>query len=175
MSYTTTLFAVDLEELRRIVREHDVSVLERVQAAQPDQFEHQLNNGDPSLGEALRQIIAGDVRGAPPSHQYGYALKLLCQVEGAWLPDDDLIADLEPLELHSPLEQARLPVDVPANHDFPFISFLVASEVRREAERLAALDLSYPDDEDIQEAREAYAACIAQAAKAGKAVISFYS
>jgi hypothetical protein len=175
MSYATSFFAVDLEDLRRIVAEHDLSALERVQAAQPDQFEHKLHDDDPSLGEAIRQIVAGEARGSRPSHQYGYGLKLLCQVEGAWLPDDDLIADLEPLELHSPLEQLRLPIDVPANQDFPFISFLDASEVRREAERLASLDLSYPNDEDIQEAREAYAACITQAAEAGKAVISFYS
>ena len=175
MSYATSFFAVDLDDLRRIVAEHDLSILERVQAAQPDQFEHKLHDSDPSLGEALRQIVAGEAQGLRPSHQYGYALKLLCQVEGEWLPDDDLIADLEPLELRSPLEQPRLPIDIPANRDFPFISFLDASEVRREAERLASLDLSYPDNEEIQEAREAYAACIAQAAESGKAVISFYS
>ena len=175
MSYATSFFAVDLDGLRRVVAEHDLSTLERVRAAEPDQFEHKLQDGDPSLGEALRQIVAGEAQGSRPSHQYGYALKLLCQVEGEWLPGDDLIADLEPLELHSPLEQPRLPIDIPANQDFPFISFLDAAEVRREAERLASLDLSYPDDEDIEEAREAYAASIAKAAGVGKAVISFYS
>ena len=175
MSYASSFFAVDLDELRRIVAEHDLSVVQRVQAAQPDQFEHKLNDGDPPLGEALRQIVAGETTGLRYSHQYGYALKLLCQVEGQWLPDEDVIADLEPLELHSPLEQYRLPIDLPANKDFPFISFLDACEVRREAQRLASLDLSYPEDEAIQEARAAYAACIAQAAEHGKAVISFYS
>jgi hypothetical protein len=175
MSYATSFFAVDLEELRRIIAEHDLTVIERVRAAQADQFDHKLQDSDPSLGEALRRIVTGEARGSRPSHQYGYALKLLCQVVGEWLPDDDLIADLEPLELHSPLERPRLPFDIPANEDFPFLSFLDAFEVRREAERLASLDLSYPEDEDIQEAREAYAACIAQAAEAGRAVISFYS
>jgi hypothetical protein len=176
MSYTSSFFAVDLEELRRLVAAHDLSVVQRVQAAEPDQFEHKINEGDPTLGEALRQIVAGETtKGSRHSHQYGYALKLLCQVEGQWLPDEDLIADLEPLELHSPLEQYRLPIDIPANQYFPFISFLDASEVRREAQRLASLDLSFPEDEDIQEARAAYAACIAQAAEHGKAVISFYS
>jgi hypothetical protein len=101
--------------------------------------------------------------------------KLLCEVDGVWLPDDDSIADLEPLGLRSPLEQYRLPIDIPSNKDFPFISFLDASEVKREAERLASLDLQYPDDGDIEEARRAYAACIEQAAEQGRAVISFYS
>jgi hypothetical protein len=173
--YAASFFAVDLDALRRIVAEHDLSILERVQTAEPDQFEHKLQDGDPSLGEALRQIVAGEASGARPSHQYGYALKLLCQVEGEWLPGEDLIADLAPLELHSPFQQPRLPIDIPANQDFPFSSFLDAAEVRREAERLASLDRSYPADEDIQKAREAYAACIAHAVGIGKAVISFYS
>ena len=176
MGYATTFFAVDLDELRRIVADHDMAVVRRVQAAQPDQFEHKLNADDPPLGEALRQIVAGETtQAARYSHQYGYALKLLCEVDGEWLPDNDAIADLEPLELRSPLEEYRLPIDIPANKGFPIISFLDASEVRREAERLAALDLSYPEDEEIQEAREAYAACIEHAAEQGRAVISFYN
>jgi hypothetical protein len=175
MGYASSFFAVDLDELRRAVAEHDMSVVRRVQAAQPDQFGHKLHDGDPPLGEALRRIVAGEAMGARHSHQYGYALKLLCVVEGEWLPDDDLIGDLQPLGLHSPLEQHRLPIDIPANQDFPFISFLDASEVRREAERLASMDLACLDDDDVQDARRAYAACIARAAEQGKAVISFYS
>lgn len=174
MGYSTSLFAVDLEELRRIVADHDLDVVRRVQAAQPDRFEDKLNAGDPSLGEALRQIVVGETKADRHSHQYGYALKLLCEVDGEWLPDDDALGDLEPLELGSPLEQYRLPIDIPANKDFPYISFLDASEVKREAERLASLDLDDPDDEDIEEARRAYVACIEQAAEQGRAVISFY-
>lgn len=174
MSYASSFFAVDLDELRRVVAAHDRSVVERVRAAHPDEFEHTLGDGLP-LGEALRRVVAGEAAGAPYSPQYGYALRLLCRAEGEALPDDDLIADLGPLGLDSPLEQPRLPIDVPANRDFPFISFLDAVEVRREAERLAGLDLSYPDDEDIEAARGAYAACIREAAGRGRAVVSFYS
>lgn len=175
MGYATSFFAVDLDALRRAVAEHDLSVVERVRAAEPGRFGHTLNDGDPPLGEALRRIVAGEAAGSTPSHQYGYALRLLCEVEGEWLPDDDAIGDLDPLGLGSPFERYRLPLDVPANQDFPFISYLDAAEVRREVQRLAALDLSYPADEDIREAREAYAACMARAAEQGKAVVSFYS
>ncbi len=172
MSCATSLFAVDLDEIRRTVAERDMSVVRRAQAAHPDEFDHMLGDGLP-LGEALRRIVGGEVEGYSP--QYGYALRLLCRVEGELLPDDDLIGDLEPLKLQSPLEQYRIPINVPANKDFPFISFLEATEVERESKRLAGLDLSYPSDPGVEEAREAYAACIREAAERGKAVVSFYS
>lgn len=174
MSCATSLVAVDLDALRRAVAGHDMSVVERARAAHPDEFEHTLG-GDVPVGEALRRVVAGEAASAGYSPQYGYALRLLCRAEGAVLPDDDLIGDLGPLGLHSPLEECRLPIDIPANRDFPFISFLDAAEVAREADRLAGLSLSDPGDEAIGEAREAYAACIREAAGRGRAVVSFYS
>lgn len=167
--------SVDLDALRRAAAGRDLAVVERARAAEPDRFEHTLRDGDPPLGEAVRRIVAGEAAGRPPSHQYGYALRLLCEVEGEWPPDDDAIGDLGPLGLGSPFERPRLPLDIPANRDFPFVSYLDAAEVKVEAERLAALELSHPGDEGIEEAREAYAACLARAAEQGKAVVCFYS
>jgi hypothetical protein len=63
MGYASSFFAVDLDELRRAVAEHDMAVVRRVQAARPDRFGHTLHDGDPPLGEALRRIVAGEARG----------------------------------------------------------------------------------------------------------------
>lgn len=174
MSYASVFFAVDIDELARVVADHDTSVIDRIKIASPQQFVQTLNDGDPSRGEALTHIIEGAPKDASHSHQYGYALQLLCKELGDWLPDDDLIADLEPLELDSPFEIDRIPIDIPDAPDFPFISFLTAAGVEQECARLALMDLTFPDDSDIEAARNAYSNCISEAAKRGLGIVYFY-
>ncbi len=174
MGYSTMMFGVDLDQIQRAIAEHDQSVIETVRKADPEEFESQLDDDDPTVGQALQEIINGESRSSSYAHQYGYAFKLMCQTLGEWLPDDDMIGDLEPLELQSPLEAFRSPINIPANRDFPYIAYLTADEVQREAKRLETIDLSFPMDEDIEEAREAYANCINEAATKNLAVVTFY-
>jgi len=122
--------------------------------------------------DALSDLVFGRLENSGPDH--GYALEVICFVLGELLPDDDLIGDLEPLELDTPLEQKRTPV--PLKHpDFPVISFLTADEVAAESRRLSRLDLEFPDDEDIEDAREALFQCLKRAADKGLGVVAFYS
>jgi len=122
--------------------------------------------------EALSDIIIGSLSGSGPEH--GRALEVLCYVLGKRLPDEDLIGDLEPLALDTPLQQARSPIPLNQYSDFPVISYLSTDEVIAETQRLSKLDLSFPDDEDIEEAREALFECFDAAANNKLAIVAFY-
>lgn len=174
MGYSTMMFGVDLDQVHKIITERDTDILATAKQADPESFEHNLDDSEPTAGEALAAIINGGPFDPNADHQYGYAFKLMCATIGEWLPDDDMIGDLEPLELQSPLETFRCPIDIPANQGFPFIAFLTADEVKQEANRLRSIDLSFPMDEDIEEAREAYANCVNEAAEKNLAIVTFY-
>tara|TARA_R110002049_G_C9088513_1_gene556117 strand:- start:466 stop:1323 length:858 start_codon:yes stop_codon:yes gene_type:complete len=122
--------------------------------------------------EILSDLVSGNLNQSGAEH--GYALEIMCFTLGQLLPDDDLIGDLEPLELETPLQQPRIPVPLKEYHDFPVISFLTAEEVAAEFQRLSRLNLEFPSDEDIEEAREAFFACIKIAADEKLSVVAFY-
>ena len=174
MGYSTVMFGVDLGRIKDAISQHDTSVVDAARENAPDEFEQTAYDGDLTVGQALEAMVKGQRLDEKHAHQYGYAFKLLCNTLGVWLPDDDMIGDLEPLELQSPLEDFRTPIDIPANQNFPYVAFLTADEVKRESARLSSLNLAFPDDEDIEEAREAYANCINEAASKGLSIVSFY-
>ncbi len=122
--------------------------------------------------EILSDLVSGNLNQSGAEH--GYALEIMCFTLGQLLPDDDLIGDLEPLELETPLQQPRIPVPLKEYHDFPVISFLTAEEVAAEFQRLSRLNLEFPSDEDIEEAREAFFKCIKIAADEKLSVVAFY-
>lgn len=122
--------------------------------------------------EAREDLIHGRLSNCGPEH--GRALELLCYVLGDRLRDEDALGDLEPLGLDSPLTRPRCPAGIGEHGDFPIVSFLTAEEVAAEAKRLSKVDLSFPDDDDIEEARETYFRCLKEAAKRKKGVVSFY-
>lgn len=174
MGYSTILFGIDLDRVTSAIKEQDVSIVASAREHDAEEFESKLDDDDPTVGQALEAIIRGEKIDTNYAHQYGYAFKLMCDTLGEWLPDDDMIGDLGPLELNSPLQEFRSPIDISANNDFPYIAFLTAEEVKAESKRLSGIDLSYPGDEDIEEAREAYANCINEAASKDLAVVTFY-
>lgn len=174
MSYTTILYAIDIEKLKEAVYGKDATFLRRVLIEQPEAVSWQLDERGPTLGKALDRLVMGSHGQAQQTKLEGYALKLLCEVLGERLPDDDCIGSIESLEVDSPLVALRLPVNIPANDDYPFISFLNQSETRRESERLAGIDLDFPPDSSVAMARHAYAECVAIAVAKGQGVMSFY-
>ena len=174
MGYSTMMFGVELEQIKTAIADHDTSIIDSAREKDPDEFDSTMDDDEPTVGQALEAIIKGDGIETKHAHQYGYAFKLICETIGEWLPDDDMIGDLEPLELESPLGEFKTPIEIPANEDFPYISYLTAEEAKQEAERLSAIDLAFPDDEDIEEAREAYANCINKAVAKNLAVVTFY-
>ena len=121
------LFGVDLERIKSAIDNQDMSVVDAAREKDPDEFDSTLDDGEPTVGEALTAIIKGENIDKTHAHQYGYAFKLMCETLGDWLPDDDMIGDLDPLELNSPLQDFRSPIAIPANEDFPYIAMGMGS------------------------------------------------
>ena len=76
--------------------------------------------------------------------------------------------------LDTPLAEERSPVPLPKRNDFPVIVYLTAAEVRREAERLVGMDLSFPEDEGIEAERKALLRALRKAARKRVGVVGFY-
>ncbi|QDV35514.1 DUF7691 family protein [Tautonia plasticadhaerens] len=177
MGYSTTLYGVDLERLRTALGSEDRALLARIKEAERDEFERSDDWFDEdrlTLAQALDDLIEGRVSRPDCGFQYAYALELLCRWLGAELPHDDLLGSLDDLEVETLLERARLPVEIPTPEDFPVVSHLTSEEVHGELVRLSAIDLSFPEDEDIEEARHALVRCLEAARKRGVGVVSFY-
>ena len=174
MGYSTIIFGIDLECVKTAIADHDTSVIASARKKDRCEFNSKMDDHDPTVGEALEAIIKSQKLEANHAHQYGYAFKLLCDTMGEYLPDEDMIGDLIPLKLQSPLQEFKCPIELPAIPNFPYISYLTAEEVKQESKRLSTLDLAFPGDEDIEEGREAYATCINMAAAKKLAVVTFY-
>jgi hypothetical protein len=163
MSYATAVYAVDLDQLRQTVGSKDgllSAKLKRQTIFDADEFE-----GIP-IGRAVEELIAGTFNDPSSAHMYGYALQELCEYLGTQL-DSDMVGDVCDLELDSPLEDVRHPVALPDIADFPMISSLSQEALAAEVERLGSMDLAFPDDEDIEEARRELLECLKQAAAKG--------
>jgi hypothetical protein len=122
--------------------------------------------------EAISDLVSGNLSRTDASH--GSALEVFCHVLGTRLPDGGKIGDLAPLELNLLLEHVRHPVPIAIYSDFPVISHLTAQETAQEAKRLSNIHIAYPDDPDIEEAREILRTCIKSAESQGRGVVSFY-
>lgn len=120
---------------------------------------------------AVGELIAGTFTEREATHQYGYALEVVCAALGRRL---GAVAGLAHLGLASPLAAVRRPVTLPASRGFPRVSYLTAAEVRAEGERVRGLDLSYPGDRSIARDRRRYAGMIGTAAGRGLDVVTFY-
>lgn len=170
MSYSTAMYAVDLDRLRQAVGSGDrklIKALKRQTTIDVGDFE-----GIP-IGQAVEELIRGQFTETDSAHMYGYALEGLCQHLGTRL-DSDQVGDVCDLALDSPLEDARHPVALPDIDDFPMISSLSREAVAAEVERLESVDQAFPDDEDIEEARNELLKCLRQGAEAGFGVVTFY-
>ena len=175
MGYSTLFYSVDLERLTSLVGSNDKTLSDLFAQKFPDELESRLDDNEPILADAFADLIAKTFSHPDSGHQYGYALEMLCRIIGDHLPDDDAIGDLAPLEIASPLESPKHPINIPKEmNDFPRISYLEPTEVKIEFIRLSSIDIAFPNDEDIEEAREAYKNCIDLAAEQNLAVVTFY-
>lgn len=175
MGYSTLFYAVDLSQLSNAIGSGEQTYVQEFAKRYPDEFEEDGDEDSPALRDVFAQLIAGDLEPTEHGHQYGYALEVLCRIIGTPLPDEDAIGQLGPLELNSPLETLKHPVDIAKEVDqFPRISFLDVGEVKAERDRLLTMDLSFPESDDIEEARMAYGECVRHATDAGQSIVTFY-
>jgi hypothetical protein len=122
--------------------------------------------------QALAELISGQF--SRPDCSYGYALEELCQTLGTRLATLGGKNRLKALKLDTPLSRTCLPVPLPEVDEFPFISYLSAEDVQKEAERLRALDLSYPRSAIIESERRLLLQGLETAAERRMGVVAFY-
>lgn len=175
MGYSTLFYSVDLERLSASVGSNDKTLSDLFAQKFPDELERRLDDDEPILADAFADLVSNTFNHPDSGHQYGYALEILCGLIGDHLPDEDAIGHLGPLDIASPLESPRHPIDIPKElEDFPRISYMKPTDVKSESARLSSIDIAFPNDEDIEEAREAYKNCIDLAAEQNLAVVTFY-
>lgn len=121
--------------------------------------------------EIMSALVSGSVAQGEPENIR--AFEILCYVLGMKLPDDDHLGDLGSLDLETQLLKERFPVELKVDASDSGVSFLTSEEVLAEALKFSKMDLSYPDCEDIQEARNTLMKCLKQAAIEGAGVVSF--
>lgn len=128
-----------------------------------------------SAEEAAAELVDGRLSRPKMGYQYGYGLEKLCSVLGTFLTSVGGGGGmLGYLRLKTPLQKERHPVPLQKSRsDFPGISYLTAAEVRREVDRVSAIDLSHRDEE-IESARREFLEALQKAAKKGLGVVAFY-
>ena len=90
MSYGVHAYAVDLGRIRSLVGSGDEALLGQLlseHAADLPQLDEllevEIDEGEPSVTDALRLILRGEMGDAEPDNaQYGYALELICRSIG---------------------------------------------------------------------------------------------
>jgi hypothetical protein len=97
----------------------------------------------------------------------------LCRTAGKF-PGDVGTDQLRSLKLKTRLSKVRLPVKLPKNNDFPYISFLEADEVQDEVAGLRAMDLSDPGDPENEAERKRFQQLLEQAVEHHLGVVGFY-
>jgi hypothetical protein len=140
MGYSTLVYGVDIDRLRSTFGSHDETWLREVEQEFADdlrqndgRFSDEIRRGAPTLGEALAQILRGEITGhAGTGFQYGYAVELLCKHLGHPLDNDDLIEFVDDLEIPTGVLSSGPPLPIPPPLDFPAIGFLTADQVREE-------------------------------------------
>lgn len=125
---------------------------------------------DASVIDSVRSLISGNASGS----ESRYAAEHLCRAIGHFLDDDDTLADIAPLQLDTKLADSRDLPKLENDGDFPVISYLTSKEVKKEVKRFGKTDLAYPDDVDIEAAREAFVRCLKEADSSDSSVIAFY-
>jgi hypothetical protein len=126
--------------------------------------------------EAAAELVEGKLtQPKDAAHQYGYGLEVLCERLGTHLATiEGKRGMLKALELNTPLSRERSPVKLPRRDDFPGIGYLTGAEVKRELERLRQMDMSFPEDDLIEDDRRAFLWCLRRAAKKGVGIVAFY-
>lgn len=120
---------------------------------------------------SLAELVRGELQTNNP--ELGQSLEILCYVLGMKLPDEDLLGDLAALKLDTELATPRCPIELTGYEDSIKIGYLTADSVLKDALRFSKMNLAFPEDEVIEEARNALVRCFKQAAIEGLAIVSF--
>lgn len=164
MGAIVSAYLVDLNQLRAVYGSRDTALLRDVET----RFANELAEWEatassvkpassrPTVREALREIVEGEIPTEGDGSPYGYALDLLCQYLGTSLPNEELgdlqsegIAALESVErLHDLSDGWRPPLPLPYPRDVLGITYITVEEARAALDRLPPVELSLPVEPD---------------------------
>lgn len=152
MGYQTTVYAVDLRDLRAAFGSNDGDLLRDISeryaedfADADESFETEIAAGALTLEAAIAELIQGTLSGSPSTaFQYGYALEILCRHFGTKL-DTDMLGEIEGIGLAEQLATAGPPIAIPTpEDDFPVIGYMTHQETVAELQRIEGVELSHP-------------------------------
>jgi hypothetical protein len=184
MSYGITPIAVSLHEvenviggdtksgglLSRLLGSPSSSLIKTIKREYAHRFEQDdvLEDDEPTLQQALADLLAGKELDTSYGHKYAYALELLCDHFGEFLDNSAWSAmrgewaeqvheamkqadiDQQTLSVNDHLMYRGAPITIPEPGDFPFMGFLRKNEIGKAAQAIDSSDLSEMDEE-VQE------------------------
>ncbi|MEM9352637.1 MAG: hypothetical protein AAGA92_06470 [Planctomycetota bacterium] len=177
MSYSISLYLVDMDKLEQHVGSGDEDFLARVVENNPEEMDEEEEDDEDdelTLKGAVDQLILGGDKDPEEAHQYGYALLEFCDTLGESAPvGDGGEANWQTVEdsgLAKLFEQSGPPVPLLPSDDFPTIGHV------RHAKISAALS-GLEDDEldaDAEDLRDDFIAAAKKAQQEGLDLILFY-
>lgn len=195
MGYGIMPFSVKLARVERAFGSRDAALAAEVTGAFEAIFEQddceEDDEGEPTLEEALHEVVEGRPLREGYGHKYGHVLKLLCWHFGEHLPnahfsamhhdwadqvDGELIGAGVPEEafgLKRHLMYRGAPVAIPEPDDFPFIGYLKAAEVGPALRALRAADFAELSPE-VRDAVEELRGWLEACSRGAFDLVSFY-
>lgn len=124
---------------------------------------------------AAAELVEGKLSQPKMDYLYGYGLEKLCEELGTLSTSIEGSGMLKGLKLDTPLSEKRTPIPlIKPKGEFPLIGYLTPDEVQSEVDRLGAMDLSYPKDDEIEEDRQDLLQALRKAAQKKLGVVAFY-
>jgi hypothetical protein len=195
MGYGISAYAVRLAEVERVFGSRDADLYAKLL----DEFDHEFDSDEcdeddedePTLAEALREMIEGEPMREWYGHKYGYALEILCRNYGKWLPNSEFTAmrnewidevDRGLIESGIPEETLGVgrhitfrgsPVVIPRPEDWPSIGFLKLAEIIPALRALEVADLTALNRE-VKDSIEQLRGWLETSERSGCDLVCFY-
>ena len=201
MSVTVSAYLIDPNRLQTVYESKDTALLRDLGGQFADTLvEEERGNTPlsrrPTIPQALRAIVDGDVPPEGDGSPYGYALDIICQYIGTMLPDDefggisnDSIAILEGIgRLRDLADGWNPPLPIPYPSDLLGITYITAEDARTLLSSMTPIVLTLPnepndlwDDNTFAQweeewpgrMRNEYRSWLEEAAKTGSSVVMF--
>jgi hypothetical protein len=207
MSYGITAIAVSLGDVEsvigrgshpsglfgRLFGSESAKLLKAIKREYRYRFEQDEVDDDdePTLEQALADLLAGNELNASYGHKYAYAFELLCDHFGEFLDNSAWSAmrgewadqvedamkqagiDEQALSVRGHLMHRGPPVAIPEPDDFPFVGFLRKNEIADAARAIDSADLSSVDEE-VQESMIQVRGWLERCEEVGCDLVCFY-
>ncbi len=206
MGYGITPFAVSLKKIERVIGKKksggllgrlfatsSASLLREIKRKSAYRFDQDdlVDDEEPTLEQALADLLAGNDLNQLFGHKYAYAFELLCDHFGRALNNSMWSAigiewveqveeamkqagiDEHAISVSSHLMNRGAPVSIPTPDDFPAVGYLRRGEIDAAAQALDSADLSEMD-EDLMESVEQLRQWCARCRELGTDLVCFY-